>query len=118
VPLLHGAEPFQLARLDTPPVAEETARWRQFLRNRQIASESGLDHSDVQTVTEQLRRGLVAKAPEVELAGEVESDKVWVVAGHKGQPAAVAKRAGSGAGASWQARRAAARWRRSRQSSA
>jgi len=82
------------------------------LSNRQIALELGLDGSDVQTMTEQLRRGLVAKAPEVELTGEVEIDEAYVVAGHKGQPAAVAKRAGSGAGASWQARRAAACWRR------
>ncbi len=77
------------------------------LSNRQIALELGLDGSDVQTITEQLRRGLVAKAPEVELEGEVEIDEVYVVAGHKGQPAAVAKRAGSGAGASWQAPQAA-----------
>ena len=61
-------------------------------------------------MTEQLRRGLVAKTPAVELTGEVEIDEVYVVAGHKGQPAAVAKRGGSGAAASWQARRAAARW--------
>jgi transposase-like protein len=89
------------------------------LSNRQIASELGLCGSDVQAMTEQLRRGLVAEAPEVELAGEVEIDEVYVVAGHKGQPAAVAKRAGSGAGAGWQARRDAARWRRtSRPSSA
>jgi transposase-like protein len=82
------------------------------LSNRQIALELGLDGSDVQTMTEQLRRGLVAKAPEVELTGEVEIDEVYVVAGHKGQPAAVAKRGGSDAVASWQARRDAARWRR------
>jgi transposase-like protein len=82
------------------------------LSNRQIALELGLDGSDVQTMTEQLRRGLVAKAPEVTLEGEVEIDEVYVVAGHKGQPAAVAKRGGSGAAASWQARRDAARWRR------
>ena len=82
------------------------------LSNRQIALELGLDGSDVQTMTEQLRRGLVAKAPKVELKGEVEIDEVYVVAGHKGQPAAMAKQAGSGAGASWQARRAAVRWRR------
>jgi len=63
-------------------------------------------------MTEQLRRGLVAKAPKVELQGEVEVDEVYVVAGHKGQPKEVAKRGGSGAGAGWQARRAAARWRR------
>jgi len=63
-------------------------------------------------MTEQLRRGLAAKAPAVELHGEVEIDEVYVVAGHKGQPAAVAKRGGSGAAASWQARRDAARWTR------
>jgi len=89
------------------------------LSNRQIALELGLNASDVQTMTEQLRQGLVAKAPEVELEGEVEIDEVYVVAGHKGQPAAVAKRGGSDAVAGWQARRAAARWRRtSRRSSA
>jgi len=48
----------------------------------------------------------------VKLTGEVEIDEVYVVAGHKGQPAAVAKRGGSDAVASWQARQAAARWRR------
>ena len=70
-------------------------------------------------MTEQLRAGLVAKAPAVELQDEVEIDEVYVVAGHKGQPAAVAKRGGSGAAAGWQARRDAARWRRtSRPSSA
>ena len=89
------------------------------LSNRQIAAELGLDRSDVQAMTERLRRGLVAKAPEVTLAGEVEIDEVYVVAGHKGQPAAVAKRGGSAGAAGWRARRAAARWRRtSRRSSA
>ncbi len=82
------------------------------LSNRQIALELGLCGSDVQAMTEQLRRGLAAKTPEVMLKGEVEIDEVYVVAGHKGQPEQVAKRGGSGAAASWQARRAAARWRR------
>src|SRR6187455_2333922 len=82
------------------------------LSNRQIALELGLSPSDVQAMTEQLRQGLVATAPEVALAGEVEIDEVYVVAGHKGQPAAVAKRGGSGAGAGWKARRDAARRRR------
>ena len=46
-------------------------------------------------------------------------DEVYVVAGHKGQPEQVAKRGGLDAAAGWQARRAAARWRRtSRPSSA
>jgi hypothetical protein len=90
------------------------------LFNRQIALELGLDSSDTQAMAEQLRRGLAAKTPTVELKSEVEPDarassgidEVYVVAGHKGQPMAVAKRAGSGVGAGWRARRAAARWRR------
>src|SRR5215210_9525909 len=82
------------------------------LSNRQIASELGLSGSDVQAMTEQLRRGLVAKTPEVKLEGEVEIDEVYVVAGHKGQPGAVVKRGGSDAVASWPARRAGACWRR------
>jgi transposase-like protein len=89
------------------------------LSNRQIAQELGLNGSDVQAMTEQLRRGLVAKAAPVQLDGEVEIDEVYVVAGHKGQPAAVAKRGGLGAAADWRERRAAARWRRTgRRSSA
>jgi transposase-like protein len=89
------------------------------LSNRQIAAELGLNASDVQAMTEHLRRGLVAKAPAARLDGEVEVDEVDVVAGHKGQPAAVAKRGGSDAVASWPARRAGARWRKtSRPSSA
>ena len=82
------------------------------LSNRQIALELGLSPSDVQAMTEHLRRGLVAKVPAARLEGEVEVDEVYVVAGHKGQPAAVAKRGGSGAVAGWPARRAGARWRR------
>src|SRR3954466_4747443 len=82
------------------------------LSNRQIAQELGLNVSDVQAMTEQLRGGLVAKAPPVRLSGEVEIDEVYVVAGHKGQPAAVAKKGGLDAVADWRERRAAARWRR------
>jgi transposase-like protein len=83
------------------------------LSNRQIALELGLSPSDVQAMTEHLRRGLVAKAPPAaRLEGEVEVDEVYVVAGHKGQPAAVAKRGDLGVDAGWPARRAGARWRR------
>jgi transposase-like protein len=82
------------------------------LSNRQIALELSLSPSDVQAMTEQLRNGRVAKAPKVRLESEVEIDEVYVVAGHKGRPAAVAKRGGLGVGAGWRARRAAARWRR------
>ena len=82
------------------------------LSNRQIAQELGLNGSDVQAMTEQLRRGLVARIAPVRLEGEVEIDEVYVVAGHKGQPAAVAKRGGSDAVAGWPARQAGARGRR------
>ena len=89
------------------------------LSTRQVALELGLSQSDVQAMTERLRHGLVAKAPVVKLGGEVEIDEVYVVAGHKGQPAEVAKRGGWDGAAGWRARRGAARWRRtSRQSSA
>ena len=70
-------------------------------------------------MTEQLRHGLAAKLPPARLEGEVEIDEVYVVAGHKGQPAAVAKGGGPAAAGGWGARPAAARWRRtSRRSSA
>jgi transposase-like protein len=82
------------------------------LSNRQIAQELGLDGSDVQAMTEQLRGGLAARIPPVRLAGEVEIDEVYVVAGHKGQPAAVAKGGVRDAAAGWRERRAAARSRR------
>jgi transposase-like protein len=82
------------------------------LATRQIAQELGLNGSDVQAMTEQLRGGLVAKAPAARLAGEVEIDEVYVVAGHKGQPAAVAKGGGLDAAADWRERQAAAHWRR------
>ncbi len=73
----------------------------------------------MQAMTEQLRSGLIAKASPLQLEGEVEIDEVYVVAGHKGQPDEVAKRGGLDGAASWQARRDAARWRRtSRRSSA
>jgi transposase-like protein len=64
------------------------------LSNRQIAQELGLAASDVQAMAEALRSGLVAQLPPVRLAGEVEIDEVYVVAGHKGQPAAIAQRGG------------------------
>src|SRR5215212_6961693 len=64
------------------------------LSNRQIALELELSPSDARARTEQLRRGLVARTPDARLDGEVEIDEVYVVAGHKGQPTAVAKRGG------------------------
>ena len=62
------------------------------LSNRQIAQELGLSGADAQFMTEQLRHGLAARIPAPRLEGEVEIDEVYVVAGHKGNPAAVAKR--------------------------
>ena len=62
------------------------------LSNRQIARELDLGEAGVQAMTEQLRLGLTAKLPPARLEGEVEIDEVYVVAGHKGNPAAVAKR--------------------------
>ena len=70
------------------------------LSNRQIAEELELGASDAQAMTEALRNGLVARVPPVRLAGEVEIDEVYVVAGHKGQPAAVAQRGGLAGAAS------------------
>ena len=69
------------------------------LSNRQIAQELGLSQPDAQLMTEQLRTGLVARIPPVRLEGEVEVDEVYVTAGHKGNPAAVAKRGAAGDGA-------------------
>ena len=79
LPLPYGSEPLEPA--DRPGAKESSP-------------------SDAQAMTEQLRRGLVARIPEARLAGEVEIDEVYVVAGHKGQPAAVAKRGARGGDAS------------------
>ena len=82
------------------------------LANRQIARELDLSVSDVQAMTEQLRAGLVAKAPAVVLDGAVEVDEVYVVAGHKGHPAAVAKKAVPGGGVGSRAHQVGAHWPR------
>ena len=62
------------------------------LSNQQIAWELSLNEDDVQRMTEQLRAGVIARVPAVRLEGAVEIDEVYVVAGHKGNPAAVAKK--------------------------
>lgn len=66
------------------------------LSNRQIARELDLNKDDVQRMTEQLRAGVVARDEVPELSGTVECDEVYVVAGHKGQPDAVRKKAEAG----------------------
>lgn len=63
------------------------------LSNQQIARELGLNKDDVQRMTKQLRQGVVVNPPQPMLSGAVECDEVYVVAGHKGQPGAVKKKA-------------------------
>ena len=62
------------------------------LSNRQIAAELNLNKDDVQQMTKTLRCGIEAKRPPAQLAGAVEGDEVYIVAGHKGQPVAVEKK--------------------------
>lgn len=62
------------------------------LSNTQIAKELELDQSDCQNMTTLLREGVYEKRPDVKLAGEVEFDELYVVAGHKGSSASVQKK--------------------------
>src|SRR5881275_440224 len=64
------------------------------LSNEQVAQELGIDPDDAQVMASRLREGIVERKPEVTLSGEVECDEVYVVAGHKGHPSAVAKKGG------------------------
>ena len=66
------------------------------LSGLQIAKELDMNRGDVQAMVQQLRQGVVDRRPAVVLSGEVECDEVYVVAGHKGHPEAVKKKAGSG----------------------
>jgi transposase-like protein len=70
------------------------------LSNERIAQELGIDPDDAQVMASQLREGIVERKPEVTLSGEVECDEVYVVAGHKGHPEAVAKEGGPAAAGS------------------
>lgn len=89
------------------------------LSNRQIAQELDLAVCDVQAMTEQLRSGITAKLPPVVLDSVVEADEVYVVAGHKGNPAAVEKKVAPDGGGGSKVRPAAARWtKKNRRSSA
>jgi transposase-like protein len=63
------------------------------LSNQQIASELKLSVTQAHRMTMQLRPGIVDRQPPITLEGEVECDEVYVVAGHKGHPEAVKKRA-------------------------
>ena len=63
------------------------------LSNRQIAQELDLSTSDVQLDDRAAAHtGWLPGPRPATLGGEVEIDEVYVVAGHKGNPAAVAKR--------------------------
>ena len=62
------------------------------LSNEQIAQELGLHKDDIHQMTAHLRSGVVELKPEPQLAGIVECDEVYIVAGHKGQPEAVKKK--------------------------
>jgi hypothetical protein len=63
------------------------------LSDQRIARELDLNIGDVQAMTGQLRAGIMAARPAEVLEGVAECDEVYVTAGHKGQPAAVAKKA-------------------------
>ena len=68
------------------------------LSNEQIARELDINSDDAQKMASQLREGIVIRMPDVTLDGEVECDEVYVVAGHKGNPEAVKKKAEKGDG--------------------
>ncbi len=68
------------------------------LSNAQVARELGLNKDDVHRMTTCLRTGVVERQAAPQLSGEVECDEVYVVAGHKGRPEAVKKKAASDAG--------------------
>lgn len=62
------------------------------LSTEQISKELNLNKDDAHYMANILRSRVVEKKAEIHLSGEVECDEVYVVAGHKGNPAAVKKR--------------------------
>ena len=62
------------------------------LSNQQIAAELDLSITQAHEMTKQLRQGIADQQHPFVLEGEVECDEVYVVAGHKGHPAAVKKK--------------------------
>ena len=65
------------------------------LSGLQIAQELDINKDDARAMIQKLRQGIVDRSPPVVLEGEVECDEVYVVAGHKGHPEAVKKKAAS-----------------------
>jgi transposase-like protein len=63
------------------------------LSGLQIAQELGINKDDARAMIQQLRQGIIDRRPPVVLEGEVEFDEAYVVAGHKGHPEAVEKKA-------------------------
>ena len=63
------------------------------LSGLQIAQELDINKDDARAMIQQLRQGIVDRRTPVVLKGEVECDEVYVVAGHKGHPEAVKKKA-------------------------
>ena len=63
------------------------------LSGLQIAQELDINKDDARAMIQKLRQGIVDRCPPVVLEGEVECDEVYVVAGHKGHPEAVKKKA-------------------------
>ena len=63
------------------------------LSGLQIAQELDINKDDARAMIGQLRQGIVDRRPPAVLEGEVECDEVYVVAGHKGHPEAVKKKA-------------------------
>ena len=62
------------------------------LSNQQIATELDLSRTQAQVMATKLRQGIADRQQPVVLEGEVECDEVYIVAGHKGHPAAVQKK--------------------------
>ena len=69
------------------------------LSNQQIATELDLSQTQAQEMATKLRQGIADRQEPVVLEGEVECDEVYIVAGHKGHPAAVQKKGEKGAAA-------------------
>lgn len=63
------------------------------LAGSQIAQELEINKDDARAMIAQLRQGIVDRRPPVVLGGEVECGEAHVVAGHKGHPEAVEKKA-------------------------
>ena len=63
------------------------------LSNAQIAKELSLTNNDCHAMTSLLREGVYEKRPQEILEDKVEFDELYLVAGHKGKPSSVKKKA-------------------------